>query len=270
MQVISFGEVLFDVFEDGARLGGAPLNLAVHLRRLGAEVELISAVGRDSLGERALREIREQNLSCNSIAQVEQPTGTVDVKLDAHKVPSYHFALDTAYDHIPKPETLPEAVDLFCFGTLAQRNEISRHTLRMLLARNKARIFYDVNLRQNFHSKEILADSLEAAQMAKINEEEFPYLVKLFGLENSLEALARRFKLETIILTLGAAGCRIRHGISEFNAPPQPAKVVSTVGAGDAFSAAFLYTLLTGGTPEEAAEAGNRLAARTTEIPGAF
>ena len=159
-RVVSFGEILFDVIDGVPWLGGAPLNLAVHLHRQGAETTLISAVGADPLGRSALKQIQEFGLDTGSIAVLEQfPTGTVTVSLDERKVASYQFASDTAYDHIPVPEFKGE-VDLLCFGTLAQRSEESRTALARLRKSMDCLFFYDVNLRQNFYSKEIVGESL--------------------------------------------------------------------------------------------------------------
>ena len=233
-RVVSFGEILFDVIEGVPCLGGAPLNLAVHLHRQGAETTLISAVGADPLGRSALKQIQEFGLDTGSIAVLEKfPTGTVTVSLDERKVASYQFASDTAYDHIPVPEFKGE-VDLLCFGTLAQRSEESRTALARLRKSMDCLFFYDVNLRQNFYSKEIVGESLESADVVKLNEEDDLY-----------------------------AEGRIIHS------PAYPVKVVSTVGAGDSFSAAFLYRWLTGETLEKALEAGNRLAAEVAGHKGA-
>lgn len=269
-RIISFGEVLFDVFEDGAHLGGAPLNLAVHLHRLGARVQLISAVGRDELGSRAIRKIEKEGLSASCIARVPRPTGEVTITLDQAKVPSYRFLSDCAYDFIPEPEMEFGNADLFCFGTLAQRGDVSRKTLISLIKKITCRVFCDVNLRQNFYSREILQRSLEAADLVKLNEEELPIIASLFAIAPDCAELAKRFRLETVILTLGPKGCQIHHRGQIFSSPAYPVQIVSTVGAGDAFSAGFLYAMLCGDSPEGAAAKGNQLAAEVASIPGAF
>ncbi len=270
LQIYSFGEVLFDLLPDGPHLGGAPLNLAVHLHQLGVETHLISAVGDDPLGTAALAGIVEQGLSTEYVATVPQPTGTVAVTLDAAKVPTYHFSENSAYDNIPVPVLADRTADLFCFGTLAQRNDISRATLKQLLSSINAPVFCDVNLRGNYYSKEILEESLNAANIVKLNEDELPCIAALFGFPSECGAFAERFQVETVILTLGPAGCLVLSDGHEVRSPAFPAKVVSTVGAGDSFSAAFLYHLLSGHGVEEAAAAGNRLAAEVASRPGAF
>ena len=270
LKILLFGEVLFDVFDDGARLGGAPLNLAVHLHRLGAEATLVSAVGTDDPGDDALREIAREGVDTSLIARIPHPTGSVRVTLDESRIPSYRFLSDCAYDFIPVPETDLSSFDLFCFGTLAQRAATSRETLRKLLAGLSCKVFCDVNLRQNFYSKEILDHSLSASGTAKLNEEELEIIARLFELQPTPAAVAERFGLETVILTLGPQGCEIWNKGETILSPACPARVVSTVGAGDAFSAGFLYHILSGSGIETAAQAGNRLAAQVAALPGAF
>ena len=270
LKILLFGEVLFDVFDDGARLGGAPLNLAVHLHRLGAEATLVSAVGTDDPGDDALREIAREGVDTSLIARIPHPTGSVRVTLDESRIPSYRFLSDCAYDFIPVPETDLSSFDLFCFGTLAQRAATSRETLRKLLAGLSCKVFCDVNLRQNFYSKSILEESLAVSDLAKLNDEELEIIARLFNIEPHPEALAERFRLDTVILTLGPRGCEVWNAGNTIYAPACPAHVVSTVGAGDAFSAGFLFHFLSGSGLKAAAEEGNRLAAQVAALPGAF
>lgn len=271
--IVSFGEILYDVFPDGARLGGAPLNLAVHLHRLGANAVMISAVGDDSAGRDALSEMRRLGLSADHVAILpDRPTGRVDVVLDAEKIPAYRFLPDCAYDAVPFPEAPLPRADAFCFGSLAQRGCVSRRTLRRLLDELApgATIFFDANLRQDFYSKEILEESLRAANILKINEEELPVIANLFHLPADCASLADAFGLDVVVRTLGAQGCEILRGDDRIAVPAVPVRVVSTVGAGDAFSAAFLRRLLSGATLRDAAEAGARLASEVATRLGAF
>lgn len=269
-RVVSFGEILFDVIGGVPYLGGAPLNLAAHLRKLGAETTLISAVGNDPLGRDALGQIGKLGLDTGTIAVLDGfPTGTVTVLLDERKVAAYDFAMDTAYDHIPVPGFDTE-VDLFCFGTLAQRSPESRGTLTRLRKMLDCLFFYDVNLRQDFYSKEIIEESLYSADIVKLNEDEFPVLAAMFGLPDDPEELRRRFGLQMVLLTLGPEGCDLYSSGGVIHSPAVPVKVVSTVGAGDSFSAAFLYHYLTGSTLNEALTAGNLLAAKIAGQKGAI
>lgn len=269
-RVVSFGEILFDVIGGVPYLGGAPLNLAAHLRKQGAETTLISAVGNDPLGRDALGQIGKLGLDTGTIAVLDGfPTGTVTVLLDERKVAAYDFAMDTAYDHIPVPGFDTE-VDLFCFGTLAQRSPESRGTLARLRKMLDCLFFYDVNLRQDFYSKEIIEESLYSADIVKLNEDEFPVLAAMFGLPDDPEELRRRFGLQMVLLTLGPEGCDLYSSGGVIHSPAIPVKVVSTVGAGDSFSAAFLYHYLTGSTLNEALTAGNLLAAKIAGQKGAI
>ena len=269
-RVVSFGEILFDVIGGVPYLGGAPLNIAAHLRKQGAETTLISAVGNDPLGRDALEQIGKLGLDTGTIAVLDGfPTGTVTVLLDERKVAAYDFAMDTAYDHIPVPGFDTE-VDLFCFGTLAQRSPESRGTLARLRKMLDCLFFYDVNLRQGFYSKEILEESLYSADIVKLNEDEFPVLAAMFGLPDDPEELRRRFGLQMVLLTLGPEGCDLYSSGGVIHSPAVPVKVVSTVGAGDSFSAAFLYHYLTGSTLNEALTAGNLLAAKIAGQKGAI
>jgi pfkB domain protein len=269
-RVVSFGEILFDVIGGVPYLGGAPLNLAAHLRKQGAETTLISAVGNDPLGRDALEQIGKLGLDTGTIAVLDGfPTGTVTVLLDERKVAAYDFAMDTAYDHIPVPGFDTE-VDLFCFGTLAQRSPESRGTLARLREMLDCLFFYDVNLRQDFYSKEIIEESLYSADIVKLNEDEFPVLAAMFGLPDDPEELRRRFGLQMVLLTLGPEGCDLYSSGGVIHSPAVPVKVVSTVGAGDSFSAAFLYHYLTGSTLNEALTAGNLLAAKIAGQKGAI
>ena len=261
-RVVSFGEILFDVIGGVPYLGGAPLNLAAHLRKQGAETTLISAVGNDPLGRDALGQIGKLGLDTGTIAVLDGfPTGTVTVLLDERKV--------AAYDHIPVPGFDTE-VDLFCFGTLAQRSPESRGTLARLRKMLDCLFFYDVNLRQDFYSKEIIEESLYSADIVKLNEDEFPVLAAMFGLPDDPEELRRRFGLQMVLLTLGPEGCDLYSSGGVIHSPAVPVKVVSTVGAGDSFSAAFLYHYLTGSTLNEALTAGNLLAAKIAGQKGAI
>ena len=269
--IISFGEILYDVFPDSSHLGGAPLNFAVHCHRNGASVQLISAVGNDTPGKNAVSRIAELGIDTSSIAVLDdKETGKVTITLDENSIPTYTFDSDCAYDHIPLPENFAADADVFCFGLLAQRNPASRKTLFDLLDRFKGKVFCDVNLRQNFYSSELLDESLKRANIAKLNEDELPVITKLAGISCSLQALADHFGLEMVIYTLGAAGCRIYSENSTITLPAAPAKVISTVGAGDAFSAAFLTSCLAGNDIKTSAENATLAAAKITEITGAF
>ncbi len=266
--IVSFGEILFDVIDGEPHLGGAPLNLAVQLRRQGADASIISSVGRDRLGDAVFTALDSYGMSTEYVRRSEYPTGRVTVTLDEAKVPCYEFLNDCAYDHIETDYA--GSPDLFCYGTLAQRSEGSRSTLRRLWDSLKTTFFYDVNLRQNFYSKELIRDSLLHADIVKINDEEFRVLCDLFDLPPEPAAMAERFGLEVLILTLGPDGCQVCSKGQMVHSPAVPVKVVSTVGSGDAFSAAFLFHYWKGEDLRACADAGNALAAKVAGQPGAI
>lgn len=266
--VIAFGEVLWDVIDGVPYIGGAPFNFAAHAARLGLGTALVSAVGDDELGARTRAEILRLGVDDACVAtDAAHETGTVLVTL-TDGIPSYEIKRPVAWDAIPVPEPQPACPRAFYYGTLAARNEVSAATLRQLLAAyGDALTFYDVNLRQSFWSVAFVRELVSSAKILKVNDEEMQTL----GF--SPEALMADFpKLETVVMTKGAAGCEVFcRGRAPFSSPAVPdGKVVDTVGAGDSFSAAFLAALLRGETVEAAAHAGNVLGGRVAARPGAI
>ncbi|EMR01570.1 carbohydrate kinase family protein [Cesiribacter andamanensis] len=278
MRILAFGEILFDIIEGEPFLGGAPLNFAGHLARLGAESYIYSAVGNDPLGAQALAEIRQLGVDTRLVQVQEQyPTGTVPVRF-TNGQPAYTILRDVAYDYIDysAAEPLLQGLqpDLLYFGTLAQRNSHSRSSLRQLLSGQQApRVFYDINLRQDAYSPEIIRESLQLCSILKLNDEEARLLSELFfQKELALEAFARQlaqaYGLELIIITAGARGCYLLEGPDYYYVSGYPTKVVDTVGAGDAFSAAFVYQYLRHGDALVAADIANRLGAYVASCRG--
>ena len=256
--VLVFGEIIWDVYPDKSCIGGAPLNFAAHFVREGGSAALLSAVGKDDLAAPALDFLTKNGVDTRFVSAVDYPTGRCDVTLSKAGIPSYYVVPDVAYDHIPVDETLPDVAeredyDVLYFGTLAQRGE-SRRALELLLERGRfSHIFCDVNLRPNCYDEGSVANCLEHATLLKISDEEEPLLRKAAGylpedasLEDVPAALFDRYlQLEAIVLTRGAEGATLyRRGEAPLAVPAAPAKVVSTVGAGDSFSAAWLYHYL--------------------------
>ena len=270
ISIVSFGEILYDIFPDQSHLGGAPLNFSVHLHQLGTDVQLVSAVGNDTPGKQAIERVSAIGLDTSSIALLDTPTGKVTITLDEKMIPSYIFDNNSAYDHIPEPENFKFDADLLCFGTLAQRNTDSRNTLKNLLEKFQGKVFCDVNLRQKFYSKELLFDSLNASNMVKVNEDELPEIAAFFDVEATSQALAEKFDLEMVIFTKGAAGCEIWYKGNNYCSPAPKTTVISTVGAGDAFSAGFLASFLKDQNIPQAIQAANRKAAEVLALEGAF
>jgi fructokinase len=252
--VVSLGELLWDLLPAGPLLGGAPANFAGHIGALGAQSSLVSCVGCDRLGDEALRRLSERALDVSLIGRdPHRPTGTVTVEFGADGQPRFEIAQEVAWDALTaSTEAFQRAAtaDAICFGSLAQRSNDSRKTIRQLVAAsspNALRVF-DVNLRPPFHTGEVIAHSLELANVLKLNETELPVLAAQFGLfgsvEEQLESLADRFGLKVVALTLGAAGCRLLRDGKWATEPGRPVRVTDAVGAGDAFTAALVMGLL--------------------------
>ena len=254
--VIGLGEVLWDLLPGGKQLGGAPANFAYHARVLGADAYVASAVGNDALGDEILRQLDCVGLDHRCMHVDDRyPTGTVSVELAVQGKPTYVIHENVAWDHIPAlPELLALAgrADALCFGTLAQRSAASRATVQACLAALPTgclRIF-DINLRQHYYDKEVLAAGLQQADVLKLNDEELPILAAELDIagreEEILAALLATFGLKVIALTRGEKGALLFARDESSVESAVPAKVVDTVGAGDAFTAALAMGLLRG------------------------
>ncbi len=265
IKVLTFGEALFDIIKDSAHPGGAPLNLAAHLAKLGAKPTVITAVGKDKLGETLLARAQITGIDTSHILIDEKrPTGTVTVELRDEGIPVFTINEGVAWDAITPDEKEIEALageewDVFCFGTLAQRTEENRRTLERLFSEIKAKhFFYDINLRTGFYRKEWIMSSLKHTTILKMNEEEADTLSGLLsGISDtsrpfsSYEPLCRLITekypgISVICITKGPRGAAVYHkGVYE-EVETTPVEVADTVGAGDAFSAGFLYACLSG------------------------
>lgn len=268
------------MFPDGEHFGGAPANVAVHAAGLGAEALMVSAVGMDARGDAALRRLAGVGVDCSAVARLaDHPTGVVRVSVDAAGLPSYDIAAGSAWDCMPWSDAALRAAqraDAICFGTLAQRSPLSRATIRRAVGatRDTAWRLFDVNLRQAYYDAEGLAESLELANAVKLNQEELPAVARLCGIERvppvkQLRALCERFGLKLAALTRGASGSLLvsRHGVWGAAAPHT--KIVDTVGAGDAFSAALIVGVLAGRPMDEVNRRANAVAAYVCSQPGA-
>ena len=266
--VISFGEILWDVIDGVPHIGGAPFNFAAHAAKCGLKSGIVSAVGDDELGRDALKAATGFGVDVSQVSvHPVLPTGTVNVTLQ-NGIPSYEIVQPVAWDEIALPERLHSTPRAFYFGTLSQRGPLSAATLSELLRKFESSIvFFDVNLRQDFWDAEIVGKGLANADILKVNDEE---MNRLGFVPDDL--LARFPRLKIIVETRGALGCRIASRKGErFESPAfTDEPVVDTVGAGDSFSAAFLASLLREESLESAAEAGNRLAGRVAARAGAI
>lgn len=256
--IVGLGEVLWDIFSDGPRFGGAPANFvcsAAGLARGRFEVAMASAVGTDELGQRAIAALVDYQVSVDAVAQVKYPTGQVHVRLDNQGQATYEFAMDTAWDRLEWSSGLAELAlrsDVVCFGTLGQRSSHSLTTIRRFVGatRPTALRILDINLRPPFYSDAVILDSLRLANVLKLNDEELPVLARLTGLTgtptNMLGQLAKKYELQVVALTRGANGAILMQGGEISESPGVETKVVDTVGAGDAYTAALAIGLIKG------------------------
>jgi fructokinase len=278
VEIVGLGEVLWDLLPAGRQLGGAPFNFTFHCHRLGHTSAMVSRVGTDELGHALRKSVSQLGLSDAYLQEdASHPTGTVEVAVSKDGQPSFVITPDVAYDYLAWEEGLGALVRgarAVCFGTLAQRHPSARGTIqRAVREARQALVVYDVNLRQDYYSKEVIEASLAASRWVKLNEHELPVLCELFALRGETEAarldeLRRRHGLEVAILTRGARGCLVRSGTEEIELPGIPVKVVDTVGAGDAFTAGLLACALEGKGLAEGAGFANRLAARVAAVSG--
>ena len=279
MKIISFGEVLFDLIEGKTFIGGAPLNFAGMLSTLGAGVTLISRVGDDPLGRESLSALQILGIR-KDLVQVDSihKTGTVKVMLEDGQ-PGYDIKENVAFDYIAatKSERLQAGhFDLFYFGTLVQRSAVSGQSLLEILRTVRFRyVFCDLNLRQHYYNTDIIERSLLHCNILKINDEELIVLANLLNksetdTEMFCRELADKYHLEIIIVTAGEAGCHLYHAGVFNSIPGKSVDVVDTVGAGDAFSAGFVYSYLQNANPVKSTEVGNLLGAYVAASRGAI
>lgn len=278
--VVGIGEILWDMLPHGRQLGGAPANFVWHARALGAEAVPVSCVGDDEAGREITGRLRDMGMCCDYVfVDRRHPTGTVDVSLDAHGSPTFVIHRNVAWDFIPFAPALKDLAaraDAICFGSLAQRSEASRSTIRAFLeaAGDSCLKVFDINLRQSFYSREIVLGSLAAADVLKLNDQEMPVLTKMLEMNgdrrSAAKELMQRFRLRALALTRGAAGSLLYlDGAAPVDHPGYPVQVADSVGAGDAFTAALTIGLLRGLPPQRISDAANRLAAYVCSQNGA-
>ena len=261
--VVGIGEALWDVLPEGKKLGGAPANFAYHVSQFGLQSQVVSSIGEDKLGNEILDNFQGKGLH-TLIEKVEYPTRTVHVHLDNEVVPCYDIKENVAWDNIPftdKLKQLAQKTCAVCYGSLAQRNVVSRETINAFLnampeGKGQYKIF-DINLRQGFYTKEIICNSMQRCNILKINDEELVTVSRMFGypgidLQDKCWILLAKYKLEMLILTCGVNGSYVfTPGSVSFVETPK-VEVADTVGAGDSFTAAFVSAILKGKTVKEA------------------
>lgn len=261
--VVGMGEALWDVLPEGKKIGGAPANFAYHVSQFGLPSCVVSAIGDDALGKEIIENFTSKGLD-QLIAEVPYPTGTVQVEIDQTGIPLYDIKENVAWDNIPYTEhldALAKRTKAVCFGSLAQRNVVSRNTINHFLDTmpkdDDSLIVFDVNLRQGFYNKEILCKSMQNCNILKINDEELITVSRMFGypgidLQDKCWILLGKYNLKMLILTCGINGSYVfTPGNVSFQPTPK-VEVADTVGAGDSFTAAFIASIIKGKSVTEA------------------
>lgn len=279
--VVGIGEALWDILPEGKKLGGAPANFAYHVSQFGLQSRVVSSIGDDKLGNEILENFQDKDLQ-TLIEKVPYPTGTVQVQLDTEGVPCYEIKENVAWDNIPFTDELKQLAKktcAVCYGSLAQRNVVSRETINAFLdampnGKGQYKVF-DINLRQGFYTMEILCSSMERCNILKINDEELVTVSRMFGypgidLQDKCWILLAKYNLEMLILTCGVNGSYVfTPGNVSFVETPK-VQVADTVGAGDSFTAAFISAVLKGKTVTEAHQLAVNVSAHVCTQNGAM
>lgn len=277
MKALCFGEILFDVFKEEKKIGGAPLNVAGHIRRLGGDSEIISALGLDELGDEASRYLEKLEVGTKYVKRVKEETGKAIISLK-DGIPSYVFNFPAAWDRIflteeDKENLRNESYDVFVFGSLAQRQEESRRSLSWLLENINAKyIFFDVNLRLDFYDRDIIEAGIKKADILKMNDEEVPVIRDLLGMEDEdfIARLMKKYDLKMVLLTCGKDGTYLHLKDKVLHQEIRKVKVVDTVGAGDSLSSGFLYYLASGEDLDKVLRKASYLADYVVQHQGAI
>ena len=273
------GEALWDVLPDGKKLGGAPANFAYHAGQFGLQTIAVSALGEDALSKETVQQLEEKKLNYEML-HVPYPTGTVLVELDAEGVPTYDIKENVAWDNIPFSESIENIArhaQAVCFGSLAQRNVVSRETIYKFLDSTPSDCvkIFDINLRQQFYTKEIIQESLKRCNILKINDEELVTIGRMFGypgldIENKCFLILGKYNLDMLVLTCGVNGSYVFTPGKVSYQPTPKVEVADTVGAGDSFTGSFCAAILRGKTVEEAHQLAVRVSAYVCTQNGAM
>lgn len=264
-KITGIGDALWDRLPEGRKIGGAPANFAYYMKQFGFDAVVVTAVGDDQLGIEIKETFARMGLDHHTEV-VDYPTGVVNIDLDDMGIPAYEIVENVAYDHIPYTSSLDEIAhkcNVVCFGTLAQRNEVSRSTITRFLdsmpESGETYKVFDINLRQNFYSKEMITESLKRSNVFKVNDEELAVVKDMFGytgetMQETCRMILLDWNLKFLILTCGTNGSYIfTEGDESFMETPK-VDVVDTVGAGDSFIASFMASILRGNTIKDAHE----------------
>ena len=279
--IVGLGEVLWDVFPDAALFGGAPANFACSAAALGGDIVqayVVSAVGPDELGQRAIESLLSHGVDTQCVMQVENPTGRVLIELDSTGQASYEFPDDVAWDNVPwsvELEKLAASADVVCFGSLAQRCAVTRETVQRFLRSSAPYTLkvFDVNLRPPPVAEATILESLALADVLKLNDEELPRLASLIGATGTeveiMRDFAKQFDLQLVALTRGADGAVLLRDEQLSVQAGVTTEVVDTVGAGDAFTASLVLGMLAEEELGAINEKACRVAAYVCSQPGA-
>lgn len=277
LKAVCFGEVLWDVFGNEKKIGGAPLNVALRMKTLGCEVTVISCVGKDKDGEAIINQVKSLGLETNAIMQTENfATGLVNVTLNERGSASYEINYPSAWDKIvlnDLAEKLVAEADVLIYGSLVCRDEVSRQSLEELLQTKVYKVF-DVNLRKPHYSYAILEQLMHSADFIKFNDEELLEIAAAMqspftSLEDNMHFIAEKAKVTAMCVTKGKHGALLLWEGKLYENGGYPVKVADTVGAGDSFLATLITSLLTGEAPQTAINFACAVGALVAAAPGA-
>jgi len=279
--VVGLGELLWDCFDESRRAGGAPANVAFQADQLGCAGVVCSRVGTDSDGDELIRFLEQQDVNTKSIQRDDtRPTGWVTVDTSTPGSPDYEIHKNVAWDAIeftPEVERLAQSSAAICFGTLAQRAEISRETIHRCLsaAAPSCLKVYDVNFRQRWYRREWIEPSLQKADILKLNHKEIAALSEMFGVNGDdapafAEDVQGRFNIQLVCVTRAQNGCLLVEGNHIADIPGRKVDVVDAVGAGDAFTAALIFARLHDWPLQAAGEFANAVGGLVTTRAGAM
>ena len=281
MKILSFGEIIWDVYPEEKHIGGAPFNFAAHAKRAGAEAFLMSAVGNDTLGQEAIEKAESYGVNCEYVSVLNNiSTGVCKVELDEKGIPSYMIADNSAYDFIDLPSEMRQGFDALVFGTLALRKSHNRAVVDELLREYCFRqVFVDINVRKPFDLSESILFALERATFLKVSDEELPTVMErigeaYLGIDESVKIIEKRFvNIEKVLVTRGAEPA-VLYDLKtkdKYECQSKKTEVVSTVGAGDCYGAVFLSNYLSGKSIDicmkKSAEAAALVVSYTEAIP---
>ena len=277
LKAVAYGEVLWDVFPDKKKIGGAPLNVALRMKSFGCDVAMISCVGKDSDGEAIINHVKQLGLDTEAITQSEEfPTGLVEVTLNETGSATYEIKYPAAWDKIvlnDQAKQLVNNADVVIYGSLVCRDEVSRKSLEELLQTNVYKVF-DVNLRKPHYTYEILDKLMHSADFIKFNDEEIIEIASALqspfvGIEENIHFIVERTNTRGICVTRGGDGALLYWKGELYENKGYPVKVADTVGAGDSFLAALITSLLTDKEPQNAIDFACAVGALVAEAPGA-